>query len=51
MSEHAVVEQVPSPEPSPWNLPNALTVLRIVLVPVFAYFLLREGGDDAAANS
>ena len=32
------------------NLPNALTVLRIVLVPVFAYFLLREGGDDAASR-
>lgn len=50
MSEHPVVEQVPRPEPSPWNLPNALTVLRILLVPVFAYFLVREGGDDAASR-
>ncbi|GAA3613126.1 CDP-diacylglycerol--glycerol-3-phosphate 3-phosphatidyltransferase [Marihabitans asiaticum] len=36
--------------PSPWNLPNALTVLRILLVPVFAWLLLREGGDDAASR-
>lgn len=50
MSEHPVVEQAPPPEPSPWNLPNALTVLRILLVPVFAYFLLREGGDDPASR-
>lgn len=32
--------------PSPWNLPNALTVLRILLVPVFAWLLLQEGGQD-----
>lgn len=50
MSEIPLVEPVPQPEPSPWNLPNALTVLRILLVPVFAYFLLRHGGDDAASR-
>ena len=27
-------------ESSPWNVPNALTTLRIVLVPVFAWMLL-----------
>lgn len=27
-------------EPSPWNLPNALTVLRILMVPVFGWMLL-----------
>jgi len=27
-------------ESSPWNVPNALTALRIVLVPVFAWMLL-----------
>jgi len=27
-------------ETTPWNLPNALTALRIVLVPVFAWMLL-----------
>ncbi len=32
--------------PSNWNLPNALTVLRILGVPVFLWLLLREGGDD-----
>ncbi|MGH3385683.1 MAG: CDP-diacylglycerol--glycerol-3-phosphate 3-phosphatidyltransferase [Nocardioidaceae bacterium] len=34
-------------EPSPWNLPNALTMLRVVLVPVFGWLLLTEGGHDA----
>lgn len=32
--------------PSPWNVANALTVLRIVLVPLFAWLLLHDGGDD-----
>ncbi|WP_350276932.1 CDP-diacylglycerol--glycerol-3-phosphate 3-phosphatidyltransferase [Kribbella sp. HUAS MG21] len=31
--------------PSAWNLPNALTVLRLVLVPLFVWLLLRNGGD------
>ncbi|MFI5692697.1 CDP-diacylglycerol--glycerol-3-phosphate 3-phosphatidyltransferase [Kribbella sp. NPDC051586] len=30
--------------PSAWNVPNALTVLRLVLVPLFVWLLLREGG-------
>ncbi len=33
-------------EPSPWNLPNALTVLRILLVPLFGWMLLAH--PDAA---
>ena len=33
--------------PSNWNLPNALTVLRILGVPVFLCLLLQEGGEDA----
>lgn len=33
-------------EPSPWNLPNALTTLRILMVPLFGWLLLREGGTD-----
>ncbi len=30
--------------PSNLNLPNALTVARIILVPIFAWLLLQEGG-------
>ncbi|QGF24814.1 CDP-diacylglycerol--glycerol-3-phosphate 3-phosphatidyltransferase [Raineyella fluvialis] len=33
-------------EPSPWNVPNALTVLRILLVPLFGWMLLSH--PDAA---
>lgn len=35
-------------EPSPWNVPNALTVLRILLVPVFLILLLVDGGQDVS---
>ena len=38
----------PAPAVSVWNLPNALTVLRIVLVPVFVVVLLT---DDGASTS
>jgi CDP-diacylglycerol--glycerol-3-phosphate 3-phosphatidyltransferase len=38
----------PSHDVSPVNLPNALTVLRILLVPVFGVLLLAEGGGNAA---
>ena len=31
---------------SNWNLPNALTTLRILLVPVFGWVLLADGGQD-----
>ena len=31
---------------SNWNLPNALTTLRIVMVPFFGWVLLHEGGDS-----
>jgi CDP-diacylglycerol---glycerol-3-phosphate 3-phosphatidyltransferase len=31
---------------SAWNVANALTVLRVLLVPVFAWLLLRDGGQD-----
>ncbi len=33
-------------QPSPWNVPNALTVLRILMVPVFLWLLLTAGGQD-----
>jgi CDP-diacylglycerol--glycerol-3-phosphate 3-phosphatidyltransferase len=32
--------------PSNWNLPNALTTLRILLVPLFGWVLLMDSGQD-----
>jgi CDP-diacylglycerol---glycerol-3-phosphate 3-phosphatidyltransferase len=32
--------------PSAWNVANALTVLRLILVPLFVWLLLRDGGTD-----
>ncbi|QZN84509.1 CDP-diacylglycerol--glycerol-3-phosphate 3-phosphatidyltransferase [Cellulomonas sp. C5510] len=34
--------------PSPWNVANVLTVLRIVVVPFVAWALLVDGGEDVA---
>lgn len=34
------------PNTNPWNLPNALTVLRILMVPLFLVLLLAAGGQD-----
>lgn len=34
------------PPPSPWNVANALTAARVVLVPLFGWLLMRDGGDD-----
>ncbi len=33
---------------SVWNVPNGLTVLRVLLVPAFAWLLVTQGGDDTA---
>jgi CDP-diacylglycerol--glycerol-3-phosphate 3-phosphatidyltransferase len=38
--------QVRPPQASNWNLANALTLLRIALVPVFAWFLLYDDGQQ-----
>lgn len=35
-----------APQASPWNVPNALTVLRILLVPLFGWLLLTQGGES-----
>jgi CDP-diacylglycerol--glycerol-3-phosphate 3-phosphatidyltransferase len=35
---------VASPAPSSWNIANALTVCRILLVPVYGWLLLSDGG-------
>jgi len=44
------VTQLPGQEqvdkPSNWNVPNALTSLRLLLVPVFGYFLLAQSGQN-----
>jgi len=40
----------PVQSPSALNLPNALTALRLLLVPVFALLLLREGGDNTGSH-
>ena len=37
----------PSARVSAWNVPNALTLVRIGFVPVFLWLLLTQGGDDA----
>ncbi len=35
----------PPPETTPWNVPNALTAVRLVLVPVFAWMLLTHPAE------
>jgi CDP-diacylglycerol--glycerol-3-phosphate 3-phosphatidyltransferase len=44
VADQAAARKV-EPESSPWNVPNALTALRIVLVPVFAWMLLAHPDD------
>ena len=43
-----VVEPLAAPkaEPGLWNIPNLLTMLRLLIVPVFAALLLAGGGHD-----
>ncbi len=36
--------QVQPPQASAWNIANAITLSRLALVPVFAWFLLHDGG-------
>lgn len=36
----------PTRQVSNWNVPNALTTLRIVMVPFFGFALLQDGGDS-----
>jgi CDP-diacylglycerol--glycerol-3-phosphate 3-phosphatidyltransferase len=40
--------QVPETGPSAWNIANYLTVLRLLLVPVFGWLLLVDGGASPA---
>lgn len=41
---------LPPSNSSLWNIPNLLTMLRLVLVPLFAWLLLREGGEDQTSR-
>ncbi|HYO20073.1 MAG TPA: CDP-diacylglycerol--glycerol-3-phosphate 3-phosphatidyltransferase [Dermatophilaceae bacterium] len=45
MSPRGDDTQVRPPQASAWNIANALTLLRIALVPVFAWFLLYDDGQ------
>jgi CDP-diacylglycerol---glycerol-3-phosphate 3-phosphatidyltransferase len=47
MTDH-LADPIPAPAPSPWNIANALTILRILLVPVYGWLLLSQGGDAPA---
>ena len=38
----------PVARPSNWNLPNLITVVRILLAPLFIWMLLADAGQDGA---
>ena len=44
-SEKHPVGPMAEPETTPWNVPNALTTFRILLVPLFAWMLLSHPDD------
>ena len=41
----------PGRDVSAWNVANALTAVRLLLVPLFGWLLLAEGGDDPLLRS
>jgi CDP-diacylglycerol---glycerol-3-phosphate 3-phosphatidyltransferase len=41
-----VPEPAAAPSVSNWNIANALTAVRLLLVPVFGWLLLADGGDN-----
>lgn len=45
MSESAAGPAAAPAEPSPWNVPNVLTGIRLIMVPVFAWMLLAHPYD------
>ena len=47
----AAADQGGRPAPSNWNLPNALTTLRIVMVPFFVWFAVLGGSFGEASLS
>jgi CDP-diacylglycerol--glycerol-3-phosphate 3-phosphatidyltransferase len=44
--DHQANPHLKPPQASAWNIANALTVLRIALVPVFGWLLLHHGGQS-----
>lgn len=52
MTRPAVPDHVGDPpsEVSSWNVPNALTAVRLALVPLFGWLLLRDGGADTTSR-
>ena len=44
------VPLVPPPRASTWNIANALTVLRLLMVPGFAYYLLQGDGRQTGSR-
>lgn len=40
--------EIPLARPSNWNTPNIITVIRILLAPIFFWMLLADGGADGA---
>lgn len=42
------MSELPVRAPSAWNIANYLTVVRLLLVPVFGWLLLADGGQDPA---
>ncbi|MEA9985319.1 MULTISPECIES: CDP-diacylglycerol--glycerol-3-phosphate 3-phosphatidyltransferase [Subtercola] len=45
MTSPTSAQSVPA-KPSNWNLPNAITVIRILLAPIFFWMLLADNGAD-----
>jgi CDP-diacylglycerol--glycerol-3-phosphate 3-phosphatidyltransferase len=50
-SETHPVGPMAEPETSPWNVPNALTAFRIILVPIFAWMLLVHPDQPGGGSS
>ena len=40
-------QQAPAKQPSNWNVPNVLTSLRIIVIPVFAWLVLKGNNHHA----
>lgn len=48
MTPRDTTPEVPASRPSNWNAPNIITVVRILLAPIFFWMLLADGGADGA---